>query len=153
MIFVFLVFRGVYLIILDEFDIVCLLVCIVFLLVVGVIWLQYCNKIVSDVLWWEQVIVLQVLCVDYGVLLIVNDDLVLVKVVGVVGVYLGGIDGDIFSVCVLFGFEVIIGVFCYDQLVNVERVVVVGVSYVVFGVFFLIIIKIIISCVYVDLLW
>ncbi len=144
--------RGVYLITPDEPDTARLLARTAPLLAAGATWLQYRNKTASDALRLEQATALQALCAEHGVPLIVNDDPVLARAVGVAGVHLGGTDGDIASARALLGADAIIGASCYDQLANAEAAAAAGASYVAFGAFFPTTTKITTSRAHIDLL-
>jgi thiamine-phosphate pyrophosphorylase len=127
--------RGVYLITPDETDSARLLARVKPLLA-GTTWLQYRNKAVDAPTRLAQAQALQVLCVDAGVPLIINDDAALAHAVGAAGVHLGEDDGDIAAARALLGPQAIIGASCYDQLELAQRAVQAGASYVAFGAFF-----------------
>lgn len=128
--------RGLYLITPDDDDTPRLLARTVPLLAAGVAWLQYRNKTASDALRYEQALLLQEVCVNANVPLIINDDVHLAKSIGAAGVHLGEDDGDITAARALLGSQAIIGASCYDELALAKSAVDAGASYVAFGAFF-----------------
>ena len=128
--------RGLYLITPDDDDTTRLLARTAPLLAAGVTWLQYRNKTAGDALRHEQALLLQEVCVNANVPLIINDDVHLAKSIGAAGVHLGEDDGDIAAARALLGPQAIIGASCYDQLALAERAVIAGANYVAFGAFF-----------------
>ncbi|MGB3392402.1 MAG: thiamine phosphate synthase [Stenotrophomonas sp.] len=127
--------RGVYLITPDETDTTRLLARVRPLLA-GATWLQYRNKAVDAATAREQARMLQAMCAEAGIPLIINDNAALAAQVGAAGVHLGEDDGDIAAARTLLGPGAIIGASCYDQLELAQRAVAAGASYVAFGAFF-----------------
>jgi thiamine-phosphate pyrophosphorylase len=76
------------------------------------------------------------LCHGHGVLLIINDDVVLATEVGADGVHLGRDDGRIEDARVRLGPRAVIGVSCYDSLERAVQAAHDGADYVAFGSFF-----------------
>ncbi|MEN8174548.1 MAG: thiamine phosphate synthase [Pseudomonadota bacterium] len=76
------------------------------------------------------------LCGEYGVPLIVNDDVPLAAAAGAAGVHLGRGDMAIAQARRLLGATVIIGVSCYADLQRAHNAVAEGADYVAFGRFF-----------------
>lgn len=74
-------------------------------------------------------------------LFIINDYVDLCLEIDVDGIYVGGIDVFIVEVCKVVGLECIVGVLCYGMLELVYVVYCDGVSYVVFGGFYLLCVK------------
>ncbi len=79
---------------------------------------------------------LVMLCHDYKVPLLINDNAALAAQVGADGVHLGKDDGDIGPARALLGPQAIIGVSCYDSLERALLAQSQGASYVAFGRFF-----------------
>lgn len=75
-------------------------------------------------------------CHQYGVPLIINDDITLAKTIGADGVHLGRDDGLISDAKAQLGAEAIIGVSCYNSLQIAIDAQENGASYVAFGRFF-----------------
>lgn len=75
-------------------------------------------------------------CADYGVGLIINDDLALAAEVGALGVHLGRDDASIAKARAVLGHDAVIGVSCYDDIALAERAVANGADYIAFGAFF-----------------
>jgi thiamine-phosphate pyrophosphorylase len=127
---------GLYLITPDDADTASLLARTAPLVAAGVTWLQYRNKTAGDSVRRQQASVLQALCEEAGVPLIVNDDVRLAHAIGAAGVHLGEDDGDIAAARALLGPQAIIGASCYDQTALAQAAVAAGADYVAFGAFF-----------------
>ena len=126
--------KGLYLITPDEADSARLLARVTPLLPF-VACLQYRNKTADAALRARQAGMLQAVCAEAGVPLIVNDDAALAAAIGADGVHLGEHDGDIAAARVSVG-DAIIGVSCYDDLTRAERAAAQGADYIAFGAFF-----------------
>ena len=98
--------------------------------------LQYRNKSASRPLRTQQATLLQALCAEAGVPLLINDDSALAKSVGAAGVHLGADDGDIAAARALLGNDAVIGASCYDDLQRAIAARDAGADYVAFGAFF-----------------
>jgi len=79
---------------------------------------------------------LGVLCGQFGVPFIVNDDLALAARSGAQGVHLGRDDASVAEARALLGPQAIIGVSCYDDLERGRSAEMAGADYVAFGRFF-----------------
>jgi thiamine-phosphate pyrophosphorylase len=102
----------------------------------GVAVVQYREKTGDVALRHEQASELLVLCRQYGVPFIVNDDLRLADLVGADGVHLGRDDGSIREARIVLGPGKMIGVSCYQDLERAMGVQRLGADYVAFGSFF-----------------
>ncbi len=76
------------------------------------------------------------LCQQYGVPLIINDDVELASMIGADGVHIGREDGSIESARSALGANAIIGVSCYNQFDLALQAVSGGADYIAFGAFF-----------------
>lgn len=76
---------------------------------------------------------LNALCGEFGVLLIVNDDVELAAASGAAGVHLGRDDLPLASARALLGRDAIIGVSCYNDLSLAQGAAEQGADYVAFG--------------------
>lgn len=126
--------KGLYLITPDEADSARLLARVEPLLPFTAC-LQYRNKAADAALRARQAGVLQAVCAEAGVPLIVNDDAALAAAVGAEGVHLGEEDGDIAVARASVG-DAIVGVSCYDDLALAEHAAAMGADYIAFGAFF-----------------
>ena len=79
---------------------------------------------------------LNVLCREYGVPLLINDDVTLAAAVGAAGVHLGRDDPDIDAARTALGPTALIGVSCYNELARARAAQAAGADYVAFGRFF-----------------
>ena len=79
---------------------------------------------------------LNALCNEYGVPLLINDDVRLTKAVGAAGVHLGRDDPDIAAARAALGDAALIGVSCYNELARAQTAQAAGADYVAFGRFF-----------------
>ena len=94
--------------------------------------LQYRNKHAGATQRATEARALAALCREYGVPLIVNDDVDVALAVGADGVHLGRSDGDLATARARFGTR-LLGASCYDSLDSARRAVVAGAEYVAFG--------------------
>jgi thiamine-phosphate pyrophosphorylase len=76
------------------------------------------------------------LCVEYGVPLLINDDVALAAEVGAAGVHIGRDDADLARTRAQLGDAAIIGVSCYNELERALAAQAGGADYVAFGRFF-----------------
>lgn len=76
------------------------------------------------------------LCAEFGVPLVVNDDIELAREAGAAGVHLGEEDGNIAAARAALGNDAIIGVSCYDSIDLARQFAAAGANYVAFGAFF-----------------
>ena len=128
--------KGLYAITPEEPDTAELLRCIRLALRGGVCVLQYRNKLGSAATRFEQAAALRMLTREYGVPLIINDDVALAKQVDADGVHLGSADGSVVAARAVLGGEKIIGVSCYNRLSLAHQAVSQGADYVALGAFF-----------------
>jgi thiamine-phosphate pyrophosphorylase len=98
--------------------------------------LQYRNKTASPALRMEQARMLQTLCSEFGVPLIINDHADLAITVGAAGLHLGDDDGAIGVVRAILGPHQLLGASCYDCLELALAADAAGADYVAFGSFF-----------------
>jgi thiamine-phosphate pyrophosphorylase len=98
--------------------------------------IQYRNKTAAPALRREQARVLREACIDCGATFIVNDDVDLAGMVDADGVHLGRDDATVALARMRLGPKAIIGVSCYDSLVNADAAVGSGADYIAFGSFF-----------------
>lgn len=96
--------------------------------------LQYRDKL-SDA-HVQRAHALKALCDEYGVPLIINDDVALAKSVGAAGVHLGEDDGAIANARLQLGDGAMIGASCYDRIDLARAAVAQGADYVAFGALF-----------------
>lgn len=97
---------------------------------------QYRRKQVAAAARADEVAELLILCQQYQVPLIINDDLALAQQFGC-GVHLGQGDGSIKSAREVLGEAAIIGRTCHDSLVLAQQAAEEGASYVAFGAVYL----------------
>jgi thiamine-phosphate pyrophosphorylase len=102
----------------------------------GVAVIQYRTKAGDVALRHEQASELLLLCRQYGVPFIVNDDLRLADLIGADGVHLGRDDGSIREARIILGPERVIGISCYQDLERAREGQRLGADYVAFGSFF-----------------
>jgi len=98
--------------------------------------LQYRNKIAEPMLRLEQVTALRQLTREFGIPLIINDDVQLAAQIDADGVHLGATDGSLNAARAMLGKHKIIGISCYNQLLLARDAVQGGADYVAFGAFF-----------------
>lgn len=94
--------------------------------------LQYRNKRAGAAQRETEAHALVALCREYGVPLIVNDDVDLALAVGADGVHLGRGDGDLAAARTRMGNR-LLGASCYDSLDIARRAVAAGADYIAFG--------------------
>lgn len=98
--------------------------------------MQYRDKLSDADSMLERARVLKAACDEFGVPLIVNDDVVLAEAVGAAGVHLGEDDGAIADARARLGDEAIIGASCYDDIGLARHAVAQGADYIAFGALF-----------------
>lgn len=98
--------------------------------------IQYRNKLAPRTVQYQQARQLSVLCRQHNTCFIINDDAQLAKEVNADGVHVGKTDGKIADARRHLGNQAIIGVSCYNQLENAQRLIAQGADYVAFGRFF-----------------
>lgn len=98
--------------------------------------LQYRNKNADATLRLEQANALRQLTREFGIPLIINDDVHLAGQVDAEGVHLGAADGSLDEARALLGKHKIIGISCYNRLSLARDAVDAGADYVAFGAFF-----------------
>jgi thiamine-phosphate pyrophosphorylase len=128
--------RGLYAITPEEADTRRLLKRVEPVLDHGATLIQYRNKGSNPTLRFEQAFALKLLCLPYGVPLIVNDDIELARAMQADGVHLGESDGDPAIVRAELGSDALIGVSCYASLERAQAAKSQGASYLAFGAFF-----------------
>ncbi|BCM26256.1 thiamine phosphate synthase [Methyloradius palustris] len=99
----------------------------------GINVLQYRNKTASKQLAAEQAEALLLLCREYNVPLIINDDVELALKIDADGVHLGASDGNLRDARKKLGEDKIIGASCYNRLEIAQFAAQNGVDYVAFG--------------------
>ena len=98
--------------------------------------IQYRNKTASSALRAEQARMLQILCAESGVPLIINDHAALAAEVGAAGLHLGGDDGDIAAARAQLGPDKLLGSSCYDRIEPAQAAIAAGADHIAFGSFF-----------------
>ena len=98
--------------------------------------LQYRDKTADAKRRVAEAFALAALCAEYGVPLIINDDIAIAIAVGAAGVHLGADDADIASARAQLGAAAIIGASCYDSLERAQELARAGADYLAFGAFF-----------------
>lgn len=98
--------------------------------------IQYRNKTASPELRTEQAGMLQTLCTEYGIPLIINDHAGLVAESGAAGLHLGGDDGSLATARAALGPDRLLGGSCYDRLDLAQAAVDAGADHIAFGSFF-----------------
>lgn len=98
--------------------------------------IQYRNKTASPTLRAEQARMLQFLCADSGVPLIINDHAALAAEIGAAGLHLGGEDGPLAAVRAALGPDLLLGSSCYDRIELAEAAIAAGADHIAFGSFF-----------------
>ena len=127
---------GLYAITPETADTQQLLIQVEAALVGGVAVVQYRDKSVDVARRHEQASELVALCHQFGVPLIVNDDLRLADLCGADGVHLGRDDGSIREARIILGRDRLIGASCYQSLELARAAQAAGANYVAFGSFF-----------------
>lgn len=102
----------------------------------GAAMLQYRDKTHGVDHRLREAIALRALCGEFGVPLIINDDVDLALACGAAGVHLGEGDADIASARQALGADAIIGVSCYDSPQRAREAAAAGAHYLAFGAFF-----------------
>lgn len=102
----------------------------------GVRLLQYRDKTQSADRRLAEASGLARLCGDFGVPLIVNDDVALARACDAAGVHLGEDDTNLAEARMILGTDAIIGVSCYDSLQRARDFAKAGADYLAFGAFF-----------------
>jgi len=127
---------GVYAITPDTADTEHLLTQVEYALAGGIAAVQYRDKSGDVARRHAQASELVALCRQYGVPLIVNDDLRLADLVDADGVHLGRDDGSLTEARIILGPEKFIGASCYQSLDLARAAQAAGADYVAFGSFF-----------------
>lgn len=102
----------------------------------GAAMLQYRDKTRDVARRLREARTLADLCAQYGVPLIINDDMELARASGASGVHLGEDDPTIAEARAALGNAAIIGVSCYDSLDRARDAAAAGADYLAFGAFF-----------------
>ena len=124
---------GLYAVTPDERDTVLLCAKVGAALQGGISLLQYRNKAATADLRLIQATALLVLCRNYNVPLIINDDVDLCAQINADGAHLGASDCDLSAARRLLGDNKIIGASCYNQLDLAIKAQAEGASYAAFG--------------------
>lgn len=127
---------GVYAITPETADTEQLLTQVEAALVGGVAAVQYRDKSADVARRHEQASELVALCHQFGVPLIVNDDLRLADLCDADGVHLGRDDGTLREARIILGRDKLIGASCYQSLELAQAAQAAGADYVAFGSFF-----------------
>jgi len=98
--------------------------------------IQYRDKSSDTKKRLQQAQLLQHLCQQYDVPLIINDDWELAAQVKAAGVHLGENDGDIYQARQQLGQQAWIGASCYNDLALADKALAAGANYIAFGRFF-----------------
>jgi thiamine-phosphate pyrophosphorylase len=128
--------RGLYAITPDDSDTRRLLRRAESVLDQGIALMQYRNKGNDATLRLEQALGLKLLCMTYGVPLIVNDDIALARAMQADGVHLGEGDDDPAMAREELGDGALIGVSCYASIDRARLAKSQGADYIAFGAFF-----------------
>jgi thiamine-phosphate pyrophosphorylase len=102
----------------------------------GVAAVQYRDKSGDVARRHEQASELVALCRQFGVPLIINDDLRLADLCDAAGVHLGRDDGSLREARIILGKGKLIGASCYQELARAQAAQDAGADYVAFGSFF-----------------
>jgi len=97
--------------------------------------LQYRDKTLDADRRLGEASALAVLCREFAVPLIINDDVALARASGAAGVHLGEDDAGVAEARAIVG-DAIIGVSCYDSLQRAQGAATAGADYLAFGAFF-----------------
>lgn len=95
--------------------------------------LQYRDKTQDTERRHHEATILKVLCDEYHVPLIINDDILLAKQVAAAGVHLGKEDSSLTQAREILGANAIIGISCYNSLALAQQAQQQGANYVAFG--------------------
>ena len=98
--------------------------------------IQYREKQHPKELQQEQASQIKLLCEEYGVTLLINDDVSLAESIEADGVHLGQEDSSLQQARRRLGSQAIIGISCYNQLELARQAEEEGADYVAFGRFF-----------------
>ncbi len=128
--------NGLYIITPQTADTAALLTKVRLALQGGARLVQYRDKSDDVALRFEQASELLALCREFGVPLIINDDLRLADLTGADGLHIGRDDGSLREARVILGARSIIGVSCYNDLNLARAAQDGGASYAAFGSFF-----------------
>ncbi len=128
--------KGLYAITPEQPDTVKLLEQVRLALQGGANVLQYRNKSGDAALRLKQASALRELTHEFGITLIINDDVHLAMQINADGVHLGSDDGSVTAARQILGKNKIIGVSCYNRLELAHQAVDQGADYVAFGAFF-----------------
>ncbi|HXG28546.1 MAG TPA: thiamine phosphate synthase [Nevskiales bacterium] len=102
----------------------------------GAVLIQYRDKSGDAERRRQQAAALLKVCRQYGVPLIINDDVELARALGADGVHLGAEDASLRAARARLGPEAIIGISCYDSLELARKARTAGADYIAFGAFF-----------------
>lgn len=102
----------------------------------GAAMLQYRDKTRDHARRLGEASALVMLCREFDIPLIVNDDMELARACGAAGVHIGEDDGDVATARARLGEHAIIGVSCYDSLQRAREAACAGANYLAFGAFF-----------------
>ncbi|HEX7369198.1 MAG TPA: thiamine phosphate synthase [Rhodanobacteraceae bacterium] len=102
----------------------------------GAAMLQYRDKTNDGDRRLREATALHALCGEFGIPLIINDDVELALACGAAGVHLGEDDADVGSARRMLGARAIVGVSCYDSLQHACEAAAAGADYLAFGAFF-----------------
>jgi thiamine-phosphate pyrophosphorylase len=102
----------------------------------GAAMLQYRDKTRDAARRLHEARALKALCAEFGVPLIINDDVELARASAAAGVHLGEDDPAIAEARTALGSGAIIGVSCYDSLRRAHDAAGAGADYLAFGAFF-----------------
>lgn len=102
----------------------------------GAAMLQYRDKTREAARRLHEARALKALCTEFGVPLIINDDVELARASEAAGVHLGEDDRAIADARMALGSGAIIGVSCYDSLRRAHDAAAAGADYLAFGAFF-----------------
>lgn len=103
----------------------------------GATMLQYRDKTHDAARRLREACALKVICGEFDVPLIINDDVELARASGAAGVHLGEDDCGVAEARATLGSDAIIGVSCYDSLQRAREAAAAGADYLAFGAFFL----------------
>lgn len=98
--------------------------------------IQYRNKTAAPALRAAQARMLQILCAEFNVPLIINDHAALAAEVGAAGLHLGGADGPLAVVRAALGPDRLLGSSCYDRIELAQAAIAAGADHIAFGSFF-----------------
>lgn len=99
----------------------------------GAVLIQYRNKAADQRLRQLQAGVLQAICADTGVPLVINDDLAIALAIGAAGVHMGRDDGAASAARARLGAGRLLGVSCYNEIARVDAAIAAGADIVGIG--------------------